>query len=106
MPKKNKNNLTVIKGPARSYKTAMLILVANEEVKKGRMVAYRTNETTKDNLLGRGLDERVLVLPVSECGDDPLVYRGYEAVISHDPTGPETACMIWRARQRRRKTDV
>lgn len=87
-------HITTIKGPAKTYKTAMLILVANEEVKKGREVKYATGDEREEALRRRGLDERVTVRVLTDSSDKDRLGR----VTSVDPAAPKDT-HVWRIRQ-------
>ena len=100
MPKKKKHDLTEIKGPAKTYKTAMLIFVANAEAGKGRFVQFLTGEEDEATLRARGLDDRVQVRLIR----DPDSKDIFGKVVSAE-TAASSNLRVWRARQTRR-TDV
>jgi hypothetical protein len=93
MPK----NITTIKGPPKTYKTAMLILVANEEAGKGRAVTYLTHDETETTLRSRGLDSRVSVERLYLDDKDRL-----GKVVSTALAGEEDP-RIWRVRQSKKE---
>ncbi len=85
--------VTTIKGPPKAYKTAMLVLVANEEAKRGRGVTYSSAEDTEEGLRRRGLDERVRFVPLSTDHKDFL-----GRVTSYETPSDEDF-HVWRIRQ-------
>ena len=93
--------ITTIKGPPKTYKTSMLILVANQEAEKGRFVKYLTGEETEATLRRRGLDERVQVIVLTSADDHYEDYRG--KVVSAENVASKTV-YIWRVRQAKIKT--
>lgn len=85
-------HVTTITGPALAYKTAMLILVANEEARKGHYVRYLTRDESERSLRDRGLDARVLVLFAANDKDSLGKVVSAVAAASQD-------VHIWRIRQ-------
>jgi len=89
--------VTTIKDPAKTYKTSMLILVANEEVKKGREVRFFTSEEGESALRARGLDARVVV--VENYTPDNKDRLGKVTSTTSDTSDTH----VWRVRQSKKK---
>jgi len=92
MPK----NVTTIKGPSKTYKTTMLILVANEEAQKGCTVNFFSGEEAPEVLHRRGLHTSV---PVIMVGSDHKDWLGKVMSIPKEP-GPTR---IWRIRPQKKE---
>lgn len=89
--------VTTIKGPAKTYKTAMLIFVANEEVQKGREVRFFTSEEGESSLRSRGLDPRVIVVE-SYVPDNKDRFGKVTSTVSDT-----SDTHVWRVRQSKKK---
>lgn len=93
-----KKRITTITGPTKSYKTAMLILVANHEaLRSSRRVKYVTGDETETVLRRRGLSPLVEVRQLTDPRDENWAGR----VVSASTADPED-CAVWRARQAKR----
>ena len=65
-------HVTTIKGPPKTYKTEMLILIANQENARGHRVRYVTGDEAESVLRFRGLNPYVTVSPVKATDRDWL----------------------------------
>lgn len=85
--------VTTIKGPPKAYKTAMLILVANEEAKKGRGVTFSSADDTEEGLRRRGLDERVRFVQLFPD------HKDFQGRVTSYETPSDKDFHVWRVRQ-------
>jgi len=67
---------TRIAGPAATYKTAMLVLVANAEVERGAKVVFSTSDMSESALRKRGLRREVEVRVTKGFGEEVTSSRG------------------------------
>lgn len=94
-----KKIITTIKGAPKTYKTTMLITVANCEAEKGHAVHYATGEENEQSLRKRGLDARVVVTRLTDPDHKDRLGR----VESLHDGGDRPVTFVWRARQSKRE---
>lgn len=92
----SKSVVTNISGPPGTYKTSMLVLVANAEAQRGRVVTFASADNTEVSLRSKGLDPRVQFQP-SDIAEGVI-----EQVTSTSPPDQldlDADLMIWNTRQ-------
>jgi hypothetical protein len=93
--------VTTISGPPHTYKTTMLITVANAEAKRGRAVEFFTSENPEASLRAQGLVPRVTVYastePRTNC-ENAVVSRSCSTSLpdQYDSSEPD---LVWVAKQ-------